>query len=209
MLLMITWMLFWKLYGLAVVCLIAIPITDGLRNSVERYPAVQQSSEKLQEKDRDHLSLPSELRDNANYIVPLQLKIWEPETPPVIIKAVVNAQVRSTCNKGKGNRKVRKTGRSKKRSVQVKSNVHQKSNQQNKVFRRGLRRIAGELAACLNGVAENTTTETELYKAMRLVIRQHPRLRSLPYREALQALLWMENDFAAVTIMPMKGNEGW
>ncbi len=92
--------------------------------------------------------------------------------------------------------------------MQVKSNIRQSPSEQNKAFRRGLRRIAAELATCLNGVAENTTTERELNIAMRLVMRQHPGLQNLPYGEALQALLGMEIDLASLTVLPLMDNEG-
>ena len=209
MLVMITWMLFWKLYGLAVACLIAIPIIGNQRTRIKGYLAAQQSPKQPREKDRDHSLLPNEIEEEATYTIPPHLKIWEPETPPVIIKVVANTQPRSARNKSKAKTEVHETSTSKKHPVKAKSNLREKPSQQNKVFRMGIRRIAGEMATCLNGVAENTTTEKELYKAMRLVMRQHPGLRSLPYEEALQVLLWTEDDFAALTIMPVPENEGW
>jgi len=205
MLLIITWILFWKLYVLAVICLIVIPVARDLRNRVERYPAAQPSAEQPGDQVREHSNSRSEIC--TDYIVPPHLKIWEPETPPVI-KAKVNAQDHPNRNKDNGKVKVHETCPSKKQIVQVKSNIRERPSEKNKVFRRGLRRIAAELAACLNGVAENTTTERELYKAVRLVIRQHPGLQNLPYGDALQALMWMEGDFASLTVISLTDAEG-
>ena len=208
MLLMMTWMLFWKLYGLVVVCLMAIPIIGSLRSGSERYPPLQQSRKEPEKMESDQSTLPNEVGVEANYIIPLQLRIWGPENPPVV-KARANTQAHPNCHKDKVLMKIQETGKKKKRSEQNRSDVLERPNRQIKISRRGLREIAVELAACLNGVAENTTTERELYKAMRLVMRQHPSLRSLHYDEALQALLWTEDDYTDFAIISMALGEEW
>ncbi len=103
MLLIITWILFWKLYVLVLICLIVISVAGEVRNSVKRYPAAQENAEQPEDQVREHLKSRSEL--GADYIVPPHLKIWEPETPPVI-KAKVNAQDRPNRNKDNGKVKV-------------------------------------------------------------------------------------------------------
>jgi hypothetical protein len=206
MLIMMTWMLFWKLYGLAVGCLIAILIGCHLCRNVERHPGVRDSSEGRLEQASGESPSGSHMKVEVDDIVIRHLKIWEPEAPP-IIKAAVNTRGRSTHNNGKGKATVHTPGVTKDQSVQVKSNVREKPGQQNKVFRNRLRQIAAELAACLNEVAENTATERELDKAMRLVIRQHPVLQRLSYEDALQTLLWTENELEPLARVLMTQNE--
>jgi hypothetical protein len=56
------------------------------------------------------------------------------------------------------------------------------------------RRVAKELAMVLNDVRPGATSERELLKSLRSVVRHQPRLRKLEYKQALETLLCKEEN---------------
>jgi hypothetical protein len=234
MLLLVTWTLFWKAYGLVVICLISNPIRRTIRDNREwavlRAAPVKISS--ALEKESSQRPAGGERVDEQCAVPPIT-PVREPERIPAI-KAAPNwssgkvkdlregvqqkEQEVSTkdldrfTRKGKVASPVRKRrkltkakARCKKRPA-ISAAYQEKVNNQHRLFRKGLRQAAKDMVACINEVADHTTTVRELRQTLGLVIRQHPGLKDLPYSQAVQELLWLDNK-AAPLPMPCESED--
>jgi hypothetical protein len=232
MLLLVTWTLFWRAYGLVVVCLISIPIRRSIRDNqewaVSRAAPVETSSA-LEKEPSPRFTGGARVEEQCAF--PPFLRIWEAESPP-IIKAGTNwssvkkrdardgfqekEQEASAKDLDRLTRKGKAAGPIRKRRKCTKAKVRRKKrpaisaaykekiNNQSRLFRKGLRQAAKDMAVCINEVADHTTTVRELRQTLRLVIRQHPGLKDLPYPQAVQELLWLDNRAAPLAMVGEK-----
>lgn len=165
MLLLITWTFFWKAYWVALVCLISIPVLKGVKQNTQvRVEPLLETALKTE-----------------NFVFPPFLKIWEPEAPPI-----VSAPVRENRDQEKNSdsRKWRQ-----KYQTPIEPAEKERHNTQARLFRRGLRLVASELAGCINEVSAHTTTEKELLRTLHVMVLQHPRLKDRSYQQVLEEYL--------------------
>ena len=113
------------------------------------------------------------------------LKIWEPEAPPIIKAQPVNEQP----NANAAGRKPAKPIWRQKYHTPIKPAEKERNNTQARLFRRGLRLVASELAGCINEVSAHTTTEKELLRTLHRMVLQHPRLKDRSYQQVVQEYL--------------------
>ena len=113
------------------------------------------------------------------------LTIWEPETPPVIKAKTVNVHPNVKAARKKPVKPIWRQ----KYHTPVKPAEKAQKNTQERLFRRGLRLVAVELAACINEVSAHTTTEKELLRTLHRMVLQHPRLKDRSYQQVVQEYL--------------------
>lgn len=63
-----------------------------------------------------------------------------------------------------------------------------------KELNRAVKKAAQEMAFCLNGVSAGSTSEKEIIKSFREVVKAQPRLRRLKYYTAVAKLLYKEEN---------------
>jgi hypothetical protein len=205
MLLLLTWTLFWKLYWLVFFGMVSVPAISCLSDHIKRSPIFKRAPEKEPEQFQ---AQPNEKQYDdyeADLVILPHLRIWEPETPPIIRTEIKTPESKvkeenidfpeeNVVASFQDQAKVKKDPPGQPAVVRVEPVLWRQEKQKPRYFRKGPHQIAGELADCINEVERNTSTEWEVAKTLRRFIRQHPRLRRLPYAEALQELVWIEDD---------------
>jgi type IV secretory pathway VirB10-like protein len=217
MILVISWGIFWKIYWVIIGCVLLSPIILAMRaeRKAERERRQLEMEKKRRPPESEKKVRPHEpvttnekktiiqpMKQNE-FIPPPNLRVWAPEGPPKPtwpVKETIYSRVGAyKWRRDQDSAKLKEkldAMRKAEEALKAEEDLIQrrKRNAEFRLLRKVLRVSAQKLAAAVNEVVADGTTERELRQALKAVIREEPRLKKMPAQKAIQEVAWLDRN---------------